>query len=119
MLEKDREEVLACLVLEMEGSWELLGVGTDKSQGEVFLRHSYGFGPNNEVESGCMGPLEWMTRPGAEARGTNHNIIAGSQGERQKIMRIQSQQLDWTTLRRIKALNKWKGLWARMCHVPR
>lgn len=63
-LERGQEEVLACLLLEMEGSWELLGVGTDKSQGEIFLRHSYGFGPYMEVENGSMEPLEGKTRPG-------------------------------------------------------
>lgn len=119
MLEKGQDEVLACLVLEMEGSWELLGIGTDKSQGEIFLRHSHGYGPDTEAENGSMVPLEWTTRPGAKAEGTNHESSAGSQDEKQKILQTGSQRPDWTSLRGIKALNKWKFLWARRCDVPR
>lgn len=121
LLDKGHEEVLACLLLEMEGGWELLGIGTDKSQGEIFLRQSYGSVSETGVENRTMGLFEW-TRPGAEAEGTtNQEIPARSQGEKQKcIGRIHNpDKLDWTSLRGITILDKWKWLWARMCDVSR
>lgn len=115
LLEKGREEVLACLVLEIEGSWELLGVGTDESQGEVFLRHPREVGFNVEVKNESVGPLEWRTRPEAKVEEMDYNIPAGSQGEKLEQVEIQSTKLDRMPFRHIKALNKWKAFWARNC----
>ncbi|MCJ1466533.1 hypothetical protein MMC07_005153 [Pseudocyphellaria aurata] len=46
----EKPEVLACLVAEMQGGWEMLGVGTGGSEGMMFLRHPCGFGPEVEEE---------------------------------------------------------------------
>lgn len=129
LLEKGREEVLACLVLEIEGSWELLGVGTDGSQGEVFLRHSSCQVESNNVEvqknNDYAGPpLEWSTRPETKVEEMmNSNIPARrSQGEKKKppeqVVKIRNhRKLDRTSLGRIKALNKWKAFWAQKCNL--
>lgn len=121
-LEKGQEEVLACLLFEMEEGWELLGLGTDQSQGVVFLRQSCGFGSKPEVENGTQSGFEWMIRPGAEAEGADREIPAGSHVEKKKksVRIIHSpKKLDWTSLRGITALHKWKFLWARMGDVWR
>ena len=120
LLEKGQEEVLACLLLEMEDGWELLGIGTDHSQGELFLRQSYGFGCERGVENGAMGPFEW-TRTEADAEGADHEIPAKSQVEKQKSTgEIHNpKRLDWTFLRGITVLNKWKFLRARMYDLSR
>ena len=117
-LEKGQEEVLACLLFEMEEGWELLGLGTDKSQGLVFLRQSCGFGSKTEVENGTQGGFEWRIRPGVEAEGADREISTESQVKKKKSVRIHSpKKLDWTSLRGVAALNKWKFLWARMGDV--
>lgn len=120
LLEKGQEEVLACLLLEMEDGWELLGIGTDKSQGELFLRQSYGFGCERRVENGAMKPFEW-TRTRAEAEGADHEIPARSQFKKRKSTGgiHNPKRLDWTFLRGITVLNKWKFPRARMCDVSR
>lgn len=48
MVEKGKEEVVACLVEELKSGWEVLGVGNRGSEGRVFLRFSCGFGPRTE-----------------------------------------------------------------------
>lgn len=49
-LEGGREDVIICLVDEMKGGWELLGVGQGGSEGMVFLKHPCGFGPEDEED---------------------------------------------------------------------
>lgn len=46
----EKAEVLTCLVVELQGGWEFLGVGTGGSEGMMFLRHPCGFGPEVEEE---------------------------------------------------------------------
>ena len=43
-----KEEIVSCLVLEMRGGWEVLGIGKDLSEGDIFLRHPCGFGPDTD-----------------------------------------------------------------------
>lgn len=122
LLGKGHEQVLACLLLEMDDGWELLGIGTDKSQGETFLRQSYGFGCEGGVANGATGLFEW-TRPEAEAEGTTGHEIPTrnqSQKQKQKMKNIggggihNPKRLEWTaSLRGITVLNKWKFLRAR------
>ena len=46
----EKPEVVACLVAEMQGGWEILGVGKGGNEGMIFLRHPCGFGPEAEAE---------------------------------------------------------------------
>ena len=46
----EKPEVVACLVAEMQGGWELLGVGKGGNEGMIFLRHPCGFGTEQEEE---------------------------------------------------------------------
>lgn len=120
LLEKCQEEVLACLLPELEEGWELLGIGTDKSQGKLFMRHSYGFEPERGVENGAMGPFQWKTQRGSGEERTDHEISVAGQGGRQESIRIHSSKtLEWKSLRGIKILNKWKWFWARTCDGSR
>ncbi|MCJ1425883.1 hypothetical protein MMC29_003784 [Sticta canariensis] len=46
----EKPDVVACLLAEMQGGWELLGVGKGGNEGMTFLRHPCGFGTEQEVE---------------------------------------------------------------------
>lgn len=46
-----KEELISCLVLEMRGGWEVLGIGKGISDGDTFLRHPCGFGPEVKSEN--------------------------------------------------------------------
>ncbi|MCJ1264636.1 hypothetical protein MMC22_004510 [Lobaria immixta] len=46
----EKPEVVACLVAEMQGGWEILGVGKGGNDGMTFLRHPCGFGPEIEED---------------------------------------------------------------------
>lgn len=46
-----KEEIVSCLVLEMRGGWEVLGIGKDLSEGDIFLRHPCGFGPDTDDQA--------------------------------------------------------------------
>lgn len=50
VLAKGKEEIISCLVLEFQGGWEVLGIGKGLSDGDTFLRHPCGFGPEVEIE---------------------------------------------------------------------
>lgn len=44
----EKPEILACLVAEMQGGWEILGVGQGGNEGMMFLRHPCGSGLESE-----------------------------------------------------------------------
>lgn len=83
-LEADREDVITCLVDEMNGGWELLGVGKAGSEGMVFLKHPCGFGSEEKEEKReGKGKQKAGPRVGGEAE-WNRESVAGRNERRER-----------------------------------
>lgn len=79
-MDAGRTEIVSCLVLEMQGGWEVLGLGRGISEDVVFLRHPCGFGPEIEAE----GEVEKELKGKGKGKGKGKERAEGGWKERGK-----------------------------------